>query len=103
LTATFTPLAEEDLKQAYLFYEANDPELARKFVMAVRQTVDAIEKAPLRFPVVFESSRRARVAKFPFVVYYVTDGSSIIIACLHDRRNPKIVLERLRALGPSPK
>jgi plasmid stabilization system protein ParE len=47
LTATFTPLAEEDLKQAYLFYEANDPALAMKLVMAVRQTVDAIEAAPL--------------------------------------------------------
>jgi hypothetical protein len=88
------------MKQAYLFYEANDPAPAMKFVMAVRQTVDAIEKAPLRFPVVFEE--KARVAKFPFVVYYVTDSESIIIACLHDRRNPKIVLERLRALGPSP-
>jgi plasmid stabilization system protein ParE len=103
LTATFTPLAEEDLKQAYLFYEANDPALAMKFVMAVRGAVDAIEKAPLRFPVALGSSRQARVSKFPFVVYYVTDGESILIDCLHDRRNPKIVLGRLRALGTSPR
>jgi plasmid stabilization system protein ParE len=98
--ASFTPLALNDMKEAFDFYEAKDHELALKFMLSVRQTVDAIEKAPLRFPVVFEHVRKARVAKFPFVVSYVTDGESIIIACLHDRRNPKILLERLRTLGP---
>ena len=100
--ASFTPLALNDMREAYEFYEANNAELALKFMMAVRQTVDAIEKAPLRYPVVLEASRKARVAKFPFAVYYVTDGDSIIIACIHDRRDKKIVLERLRTLGPAP-
>lgn len=100
MTTVFSALAENDVREAYEFYEANDAGLALKFMMAVRQTVDAIEKAPLRFPVVFEASRKARVAKFPFVLFYVTDGQTIIIACLHDRRNPEIIRERLRTLGP---
>jgi plasmid stabilization system protein ParE len=99
--ASFTPLALNDMKEAFEFYEAKDHELALKFILCIRQTVDAIEKGPLRFPVVFENVRKARVAKFPFVVSYVTDGESIIIACLHDRRNPKVLMDRLRALGPS--
>lgn len=100
--ASFTPLALNDMKEAFEFYEAKDHELALKFMLCVRQTVDAIEKAPLRFPFVFQNVRKARVAKFPFVVSYVTDGDSIIIACLHDRRSKGILLERLMALGPSP-
>ncbi len=102
MTATFTALAENDLRDAYLFYVAKDAELALKFMLSVRQTVDAIETAPLRFPVVFQTIRKARVAKFPFVVSYVADGETIIIACLHDRRDPKILTERLRTLGPLP-
>jgi hypothetical protein len=49
-----------------------------KFMMSVRQTVDAIEKAPLRFPVVFRTIRKASVAKFPFFVSDVTDGETMI-------------------------
>ncbi len=101
MIATFTTLAENDLREAYLFYEAKGSDLALQFMTSVRQTVDAIEKAPLRFPVVFETIRKARVSKFPFVVSYVTDGETVIIACLHDRRDPKILVDRLRALGSS--
>jgi hypothetical protein len=43
------------------------------------------------------------VAKFPYGVSYVTDGETIIIACLHNHRDPKILMERLRTFGPSPK
>jgi hypothetical protein len=58
--ASFTPLALNDIREAYEFYEANTAELALKFMMAVRQTVDAIEKAPFTYPVVLEASRNCR-------------------------------------------
>jgi hypothetical protein len=64
LTTAFTPLALNDMKEAFEFYEAKDHDLALKFMLSVRQIVDAIEKAPLRFPVAFEFSRRARVPSF---------------------------------------
>jgi len=89
------------LKEAYEWYEAKNPELAIQFMLCVRQTVDAIEKSPLWFPVSVQQVRKAPVKKFPYSVSYITDGDSIVIACLHDRRDKKIVLERLRSLGPS--
>ncbi len=93
--------AEADMKEAYEWYEAKNPELAMQFMLCVRQTVDAVEKSPLRFPVSVQQVRKAPVKKFPYSVSYITDGDSIVIACLHDRRDKKIVLERLRSLGPS--
>ena len=55
-------------KHIFSMNEAKDADLALKFMMSVRQTVDAIEKTPLRFPVVFQTIRKARVAKFPYGV-----------------------------------
>ena len=100
--ATFTPDAENDLRESYEWYAAKDADLALQFIMRVRRTVDSIEKSPLRFPIVVSDIRKAPVAKFPFSVWYVTDGESIIIACLHAKRSPSIALERLRSIGPSP-
>jgi hypothetical protein len=101
--ASFTPIALNDLKEAYEFYEAKDHDLALQFMLSVRQTVDAIEKAPLRFPKFVKNVRKAAVKKFPYSVSYIVDGDSIIVACLHQKRDgSKIVLERLRAIGPSP-
>jgi len=90
------------MKEAFEFYEAKNHELALQFVLCVRQTVDAIEKAPLRFPISVQQVRKAPVKKFPFSVSYITDGESVIIACLHNRRDKNIVLERLHTLGPRP-
>jgi hypothetical protein len=66
-------------------------------MMSVRQTVDAIEKTPLRFPVSVQQVRKAPVKKFPFAISYITDGESVVIACLHQKRDgTNIVLQRLR-------
>ena len=101
--AQFIPAAETDLKESYEYYDARDHDLALQFMMCVRQTVDAIEKAPLRLPIAAKDMRKAPVSKFPFAVWYVTDGDSVIVACLHSKRDGrKIALERLRALGPAP-
>jgi hypothetical protein len=100
--AIVTDAAAADMQEAYDWYAEKDSELALQFMMCVRQTVDAIEKSPLRFPIYVQQVRKAPVKKFPFSVSYITDGNSIVIACLHDRRDKKIVLERVRALGPSP-
>jgi len=99
--ARFIPDAENDLKESYEWYASRDADLATQFMMRVRQTVDSIEKSPLRFPIVATDVRKAPVAKFPFSVWYVTDGESVIIACLHAKRSPSIALERLRALDPA--
>ena len=39
------------MREAYEWYAAKDTDLAMQFMLCVRQTVDAIEKSPLRFPI----------------------------------------------------
>jgi hypothetical protein len=43
----------------YEWYSAKDGELAMQFMLCVRQTVDAIEKSPLRFPIAVGDIRKA--------------------------------------------
>jgi hypothetical protein len=52
-------------KHIFSMNEAKDADLALKFMMSVRQTVDAIEKTPLRFPVVFQTIRKPEWPNFP--------------------------------------
>jgi len=49
--AIIIPAAESDMREAYEWYAAKDTDLAMQFMLCVRQTVDAIEKSPLRFPI----------------------------------------------------
>ena len=87
------------MREAYEWYSAKDSELAMQFMLCVRQTVDAIEKSPLRFPIGVEDIRKARVKKFPYDVWYVTDGDSVVVACIHAKQDgPSIVRKRLRTL-----
>jgi plasmid stabilization system protein ParE len=56
--AHFTPLAENDLREAFEWYEAKNPELALKFMKRVRETVNAIETNPRRFPIAVNDIRK---------------------------------------------
>jgi hypothetical protein len=90
---------EADMKEAYDWYQAKDSELALQFMMCVRQTVDAIEESPLRFPISVQQVRKAPVKKISVFGFVHYDGDSIVIACLHDRRDKKIVLGTAAGIG----
>ncbi len=54
---------------------------------------------PLQFPNVGENIRRALLRRFPYAIYFVVRDESrvAVIAILHQRRNPRVWGERLRA------
>ncbi len=87
------------MREAYEWHSAKDNDLAMQFMLCVRQTVDAIEKSPLRFPIAIEDIRNAHVKKFPCDVWYVTDGDSAVVACIHAKQDgPSVVRKRLKTL-----
>ena len=73
------------MRGAYECYAAKDNDLAMQCMFCVRRTVDAIEKSPFRFPIAVGDIRKAHVNKFPYDVWYVTDGDSVVIACIHSK------------------
>lgn len=83
------PEAEAEFLDAAAWYAARSPGLGSAFRDAVAVVLEAIEEAPQRFPVALRDIRKARVRRFPYVVYYVVLPDIIaVIAIIHGRRDP---------------
>ncbi|HXK56281.1 MAG: type II toxin-antitoxin system RelE/ParE family toxin [Gammaproteobacteria bacterium] len=81
--------AEQDLKQAFDWYEAQRKNLGLSFLTEVEKLFDNIEENPqLYFPIALPISR-ALCKRFPYAVYFLKRGSNIdVLAVLHQRRKP---------------
>jgi plasmid stabilization system protein ParE len=89
-------IAEEELAEAYQWYEKKQRGLGNRFLQAVERAFDDIRARPLSPAVVFDDVRRVRVRRFPYGVYYrVVNETLIVVAVFHGSRDPK------RLEGPS--
>lgn len=81
-TLRFTPAARAELIAAQDWYEGEAAGLGRRFRGEIDRTVQHIALAPLQFSTVFKSVRRARVSKFPYMLFFCIDGDEPIRARL---------------------
>src|SRR5436305_1637292 len=82
--------AEADIEAAAQWYEDQRPGLGLEFTRAVRAALATIEREPLRYPSARGEVRRALLRRFPYAVYFIADASeTVVIACLHVRRDPQ--------------
>ena len=73
-----------DLERILDWYAARSPAAAHRFAAAVEASLDLIEARPLRFPMLNERHRYARVGRFPYVVVFRTFADrSMVIAIQH--------------------
>jgi plasmid stabilization system protein ParE len=84
--------AAADLAHAFSWYETQREGLGEEFRAAVQASVKIIEELPDAFPIAQTDVRRALVHRFPYAVYYRRLGTNEIeiLACLHDRRSPRV-------------
>lgn len=91
--------ARAEIQEAYQWYERQRSGLGREFLQAVRETLAAVEGAPLRYPVVRGDVRRALLRRFPYSVLYIAEpGSTIVLACFQ-AESPTLAQA---SLNPSP-
>jgi len=84
------PAAESEFLEAAAWYAERSPSLGTAFRTSVATTLTTIEEAPHRFPIALRDIRKARVPRFPYVVYYVPLAAVIVvIAIIHGRRDPR--------------
>lgn len=89
------PEAEEEMAEAYDWYERLVDGLGAEFLLNVDATMNAILRNPQQFSVVYKNLRRALTRRFPYQVLFVVEDSRIIvIAVFHGKRNPKRWQER---------
>ena len=89
------PEAEEDLLDAYRWYDEQVPGLGPRFLEAVERALGQIERNPELYSVVYEGVRRALISTFPYGIYYSLEAErSVVHAVIHSSRHPRVWQER---------
>jgi len=92
----FRQLAIAEINEAAAWYEDQRKGLGREFTDAVAFSIELIKKNPLQYQRVFRDRHRAVVARFHFnLIYFVTEGEVVVVACLHGRRDPRRWMRRV--------
>ncbi|KAF0221672.1 MAG: hypothetical protein FD174_3 [Geobacteraceae bacterium] len=90
------PEAEAELAEAFEWYEERVQGLGSEFLISVDATVHAITRKPQQFAKVHKTVRRALLRRFPYAVFFLVEGTRIIIlAFFHVKRDPKHWQERM--------
>lgn len=90
-------LAERELREAYRFYDEAREGLGESFLADFRRTVARIEGFPAApAPVDDQATRKVRLRRFPYTIYYVELPKTIwIVAVAHQKRRPRYWSQRI--------
>jgi len=89
--------AELDLERVEDWYEEQQPGVGREFRDAVDAAIARIADSPFAYPDRYRGARRALLRRFPYVLWYrVLEGFVVVLACVHGRRDPRVIRARLR-------
>lgn len=90
------PEAEQDLIEAFAWYEDQRPGLGEEFLSCVDASLQAILRMPEMHRVVYEGCRRALIRRFPYAVFYEFMGQKVMVyAIFHVARDPEKWRKRL--------
>lgn len=85
----FNPLIPDDLAEALDYYESISEELANRFRRSVNRRLDEIAERPESFQFDIPPIRFARVARFPYVIFFTVQPSFVsLLAIVHGSSNP---------------
>jgi plasmid stabilization system protein ParE len=88
--------AEEELQEAFLFYDARSKNVGKYFMSAIKSSLARIRSNPSAWPMVKPPVRRKIVPRFPYAVYFRNDRDRIVIvAFMHMHRRPGYWSDRL--------
>jgi plasmid stabilization system protein ParE len=90
------PETEEDLDEAYAWYERQRVGLGEDFLSRVDACIQGTLRIPESHQVVHENYRRALVRRFPYAVFYEYANDTVIIhGVFHTSRDPEKWRQRL--------
>lgn len=84
------PEAEEDIREAYQYYEECSVGLGADFLISVDAILSRIHRHPGLFQKIHKNLRRGLLERFPYGVFYLAEKDRlVVIAVLDCRRNRK--------------
>jgi toxin ParE1/3/4 len=88
--------AEADFDEAADWYERQETGLGLTFIRRVHDTLESIASRPSFFPIVLEDIHRAKVRRFPYLIFYRLETQQIVVlAIVHGRRHPRVWQQRI--------
>lgn len=86
----FRRAADQDIDDAFAWYERQQPGLGDQFLKSLGATIEHIRARPLLYPVVRGAVRRAVLRRFPYLLFYLVEPERVVvIGCLHASRDPQ--------------
>jgi plasmid stabilization system protein ParE len=73
------PRAEEDLQEAWSWYQSQRPGLGDEFLIEIGVVVRLLESDPERRPFYYRDFRRIITRRFPYKLFYRIEGERVIV------------------------
>ena len=90
------PEAQQDVEQAYSWYEDRRTGLGEEFLGCVDAGIQSICRIPELYPKIYENYRRTLVRRFPYAIFYEYIGDKVFVySIFHMSRNPEKWRNRL--------
>ncbi len=104
MTVRLTDTAKADIRKAALRCEAEREGLGEKFLDRVDEAIGRIEANPTGYAEVIRDARKANLRQFPYALWFqIKPDNSLVIACLHHRRDSALAKERAAGILEIPK
>ena len=85
------PAAAADIEDAHHWYRGHDEGLGDEFLAAVRLAIQRLQEQPTAYPVLHRDTRRIRLRRFPYGLFYrIYPDRILVVACMHGRRDPRV-------------
>ena len=93
------PEAENDLNEAFLWYEDKRKGLGHDFLLHIDAGIRFISRNPNIYKSEYRDTKKHLVKRFPYKIIYLTQMETIVIlAVLHTKRSPELLKDRLKNL-----
>ena len=90
------PEAEQDVDEAYAWYEGRRVGLGEEFLGCVDSCVHAICRNPESCEFAHKNYRRSSVRRFPYIIFYKYVNNIVTVYCVfHSSRDPQKWRRRL--------
>ncbi len=90
------PEAQQDVDEAYAWYEGRQPGLGEVFLSRVDACIQAVRRRPEMHTTLHENYCRALVRRFPYAVFYEYADDRVTVYCVfHTSRDPEKWRQRL--------
>ena len=85
----YHPAVEHELREIIEYYDKCAPGLGAEFLNEFERQILKIVSMPFRWMTVEGDIRRSLMNRFPYVIYFITEGESLRVTVVkHQRRHP---------------